>query len=116
MTLTENKRLPDLGFLRLALLSWALLNILIALIEAVVPLAASGDTHNLWSISATVIAPVMAPLLMTVILFDYIMSRVQSAEGEIAERTNYTAISRVELGVLVLNLLFWIPYFAFKFV
>lgn len=116
MTANENKLLPDLGFLRLALLAFALLNILLPLIETLVPLAASGAEHNLWSVATTVIAPVMAPLLMTVILFDYIMSRVQSADAEGAERAHYAAIGRIELAVIALNLLFWIPYFTLKFI
>ena len=111
MTSKHNGLLDRLGFLRMALISLALLNILLPLIEILAPMSAQGDDHNLWPILTTIVAPVMAPLLLVVLFFDYIMSRIQAADAEGTQRKNYTLIGRIELAVIGFNLLFWVPYF-----
>ena len=100
-----------LGF---TLLSLALLNILLPLIEMLIPFTATDDEHHLWSVMTGIIAPVMAPLLIVVILFDYIMTRVRAADADGELRTGFIRIGRVELAMLGLMLLFWVPYFTFK--
>lgn len=102
-----------IGVLRGALLGLALLNILIPLIGILFPSAAATDEHSLWSVIATMIAPVMAPLFVTVILFDYIMSRIRAADAEGEQSRLYTTIGRIDLAVIGISLLFWVPYFAF---
>ncbi len=106
--------LPALGFLRIALLIAALLNIVPPLIEILVPLTAGDDEHHLWSVLTRVITPVIAPLLVVGILFDYIMSRVRAADAGGELRTQFIQIGRIELAVLGLMLLFWVPYFILK--
>jgi len=113
MTSKDNNSLPALGFLRGALLGLALLNILLPLIGILLPSAAPADEHGLWSVMSTMIAPVMAPLFITIILFDYIMSRIRAADAEGEPRRLYTSIGRIELAVIGISLLFWVPYFAF---
>ena len=106
--------LPALGFLRIALFILALLNILLPLIEILVPLTTRDNEHQFWSLMTGIIAPVMAPLLIVVILFDYIMTRVRAADADGELRTKFIRIGRVELAMLGLMLLFWVPYFIFK--
>lgn len=106
--------LPTLGFLRTALLISALLNIVPPLIEMLVPLTGADDEHHLWSVLTSVIAPVIAPLLVVVILFDYIMTRVRAADADGELRTRFIQIGRIELAMLGLMLLFWVPYFILK--
>ena len=106
--------LPTLGFLRIALLIAALINILLPMIEILVPLTAGDDEHRLWSVMTSVIAPVMAPLLIVVVLFDYIMTRVRAADTDGELRTEFIRIGRIELAMLGLMLLFWVPYFILK--
>ena len=106
--------MPALGFLRIALLTLALLNILLPLLEILVPLTAEDDEHHLWSVMTGIIAPVMAPLLIVVILFDYIMTRVRAADTDGELRTGFIRIGRIELAMLGLMLLFWVPYFILK--
>ena len=55
--------------------------------------------------------PVLAPILVVVILFDYIMSRVRAADADGLLRTRFTRMARIDLLVMVVTLLFWIPYF-----
>ncbi len=113
MTSTDNNWPAAIGILRGALLGLALLNILVPLIGILLPSAAPDDGHSLWSVMATMITPVMAPLFITVILFDYIMSRIRAADAEGELRRLYTSIGRIELAVIAISLLFWVPYFAF---
>ena len=111
----HNSLFAALGFLRIALLVLALLNILLPLIEILIPLTAEGDGHHFWSVMTGIIAPVMAPLLIVVILFDYIMTRVRAVDADDNElRTGFIRIGRIELAMLGLMLLFWVPYFVFK--
>jgi hypothetical protein len=70
MTSKHNSLLARLGFLRIALISFALLNILLPLIEILVPTTAQSDGHNLWSVFTTIISPVMAPLFIVVLFLD----------------------------------------------
>ena len=101
-----------LGFLRLALIILTFVNLLIPIVDAqLVASAGSGGDASLWRIFAQYITPVMAPLLLVVILFDYIMSRIRAADAEGAEHWHYVFISRVELAVIAIMLLYWIPYF-----
>jgi hypothetical protein len=111
MTSKHNGLLARLGILRMALILLALLNILLPLIGILAPMSAQGDDHSQWSVLMTVIAPVMAPLFVVVLFFDYIMSRVQAADAEGTQRKDYTLIGRITLVVIGFNLLFWVPYF-----
>ena len=108
---TRDKNLwQSLGPLRLALIALTLINMLLPIINL-----QTGSTavsyHGLWNLLATVIAPTMAPLFVVVLLFDYIMSRVRAADAEGETRALYTKIGRIELAVMALSLVFWIPYF-----
>jgi len=114
MTSQDDNLLRSLGFLRVALITLALLNCLLPLIAMLFPLALDGDKHSAGSVLINIVAPVNAPLLMVVILFDYIMSRVRAADSEGSQRQRYTTIGRIELTVLGINLLVWIPYFYLK--
>ena len=114
MTSPDNNLLHSLGFLRVALLILALLNCLLPLMAFLLPFELAGEKHSLWSVLINVVAPVNAPLLMVVILFDYIMSRVRAADSEGSERRQYIKIGRIELAVLGITLLIWIPYFSLK--
>lgn len=105
--------IETLGFLRLALIIVAFINLLIPIVDSqLVEQAGSGGGPSLWNIVATYIAPVMTPLLVVVILFDYIMSRVRAADSEGEERARYVFIGRIELTVIAITLLYWIPYFV----
>jgi len=108
---TNDKNLwQSLGFLRLALLALVLINMLPPIINLQAG-SIAVDYHGTWNLLATVIAPVMAPLLGVVLLFEYIMSRVRAADAEGERRALFTKIGRIELAVMLLALAFWIPFF-----
>lgn len=100
--------------MRQVLLGFALLNILLPILHWLGPTATAGAERSLWEILATLIAPVMAPLLIVVILFDYVMSRVRAADAEGDEQARFAAIARLELAVIAMSLIFWGPYFYFR--
>jgi len=112
MTERSISPIETLGFLRTGLIILAFVNLLIPIIDSqLVADAGSAGGHSLWNIVTTYIAPVMTPLLVVVILFDYIMSRVRAADSEGEERARYIFIGRIELTVIAITLLYWIPYF-----
>ena len=106
--------LSDLGFLRIGLLSLALVNILPPLIEIMLPRVASTNEHSFWEALTSVITPAMAPLFMVVLLFDYLMSKMRAADATGSQRASYVTIGRIELAILGITLLFWVPYFNMK--
>lgn len=106
-------RLAELGLMRQVLLGLALINILLPVLHAL-GLSAANAERSLWEVFATLIAPVMAPLLAVVILFDYIMSRVRAADSEGDERARFAAIARLELIIIAISLIFWAPYFSLR--
>ena len=100
-------RLLSLGILRQALLGAALVNMSLPILHTLLD---SGGARSLWDIVATMIAPVMAVIFPVVILFDYVMSRVRAADAEGEQRAHFVAVGRIELAVMAITLLFWIPY------
>ncbi len=107
-------RLAELGLMRQVLLGFALLNMLLPILHWLGPAATTGAERSLWDIFATLIAPVMAPLLLVVVLFDYVMSRVQAADASGDEQARFAAIARLEFTVIAISLVFWGPYFYFR--
>ena len=100
-----------LGTLRVGLLALALLNLIPPIIEFIAPTDRDAEP-TAWSVLSTVIAPVNAPLLIVVILFDYIMSRIRAADNNEGEGPRFARIARIELAVMALNLLIWGYYFT----
>jgi hypothetical protein len=114
MTSNNDNLLRALGFLRIGLLVLVLLNLSLPLIGMIPPFAVSGDERTIWTVLSTVVAPVMAPLLVVVILFDYVMSRVRAADSTGPQRARFVAIGRIELAAIAISLLFWVPYLMLK--
>ena len=106
------RMLQFLGFLRLALIGFTLLNALPAILVQLVPAVADIGEGSLWAVLVRYVAPVMAPLFLVVIFFDYIMSRIQAADAEGDAALRFAAIARIELGVMLLTLLIWVPFFV----
>ncbi|MDH3387188.1 MAG: hypothetical protein OEN02_04715 [Gammaproteobacteria bacterium] len=101
-----------LGFLRLGLLGLALVNIALPIIYALInPETGTDVAYSGWGSIPTLVTPVLAPLLLVVVLFDAIMSRVRVADAQGAERAKYLAIYRIELLSIGIMLAYWVPYF-----
>lgn len=104
----HHRYLPELGFLRAALLFLALAN----LVPPLVALLAGTGSDGAWPVITALVAPVMAPILVVGLLFDYIMSRVRAADAQGPERERFQHIARIELIVIGMTLLIWIPFFT----
>jgi len=103
----------NLGFLRLGLLCLALFNIALPVIYYLIfPEAGTDVTYSGWRAIPTLVTPVMAPLLVVVVLFDAVMSRVRVADARGEERAKYLAIYRIELLSIGIMLAYWVPYFS----
>ncbi len=104
--------LNALGILRLSLLGLALLNTLPALLLQFGIISVPADEHSFAALMLQMVVPVMAPLFLVVILFDYVMSRVQAADAEGEAAARYASIARIELAVMLFSLLARIPFFV----
>jgi len=95
----------ELGLLRIVLFGFALVSMLLAPKPGTVPVA-SG-----WEMVSTLLAPVLAPLILMVLLLDVLMSRLFMVDKTGAERARLRKVLWIELvGSLVL-FLYWLPYF-----
>jgi len=73
----------------------------------------SADAErNLWEIFATMVTPVMAPLFVVLLLIDFVMSQVHAADAGVEKRAIHIRIGRLDLAIMAITLLFWIPYFS----
>lgn|GEM_PF-1053769 len=113
MISTLKVHLASLGFLRLGLIGLAIVSMLIPLLEWLVT-QATGELPEgaLLSLSAGLIAPVMAPMLIVVILLDVIMAKVRAADDPTNSGDSCRKIIRVDTIVIIIMLVYWVPFFV----
>ena len=112
MVSTLKTQLASLGFLRQGLIGLAIVTMLIPIVEwLVIQLLGEISEHSLLALSAGLIAPVMAPMLIVVILLDFIMSKVRAADDPTNSGDLYRMIGRVDTITIVVMLVFWVPFF-----
>ncbi len=107
-------QLTSLGPLRLGLISLAMINTFLPVTHWLFNSnGESLDTSPTWEVLSTIVGPVMAPILMVVVFLDYLMARVRAGDEneELAVKTRFNAIARLELTVLIIMLIFWVPFF-----
>lgn len=102
----------NFGFLRLGLITLAITSMLIPTIQwGVTELGAELSDHSLLALAGGLIAPVMAPVLIVLILLDVIMAKVRAADDPAASGDHYRMISRVDSFLILIMLIFWVPFF-----
>ena len=104
-----------LGPLRVSLLALALINLLVSAFEWIGNddfTLQLGDDPGFWQIAAIYIAPVNAPIILVVVFFDYLMSRIRAADSTGEDRKRFVLISRIELAMIALYFAYWGPYFV----
>lgn len=112
MTSTLKTQFLAFGFLRQGLMGLAIATMLLPAIEwVVVQLAGELGERSFLSIAAGLVAPVMAPILMVVLLLDVIMSKVRAADDPDNSGDLHRTISRVQAILIVIMLVFWVPFF-----
>ena len=96
----------SLGFLRLSLLGLALLNIAFRPTPGTEVVLAGSE------VITTLIAPAAAPILLLVILFDALMSKVRAADSAGEDAANFTRIMLIELATAFILVIAWFPFFV----
>ena len=116
MNANPTTRLPELGVLRNGLLLGGLINILLSIIGLALVAVDAGYAGSIWDTVAIVITPVMAPLFVVVIFFDYLMSKLRAGdtESDPADQAFFGAVARVEGYALILSMGYWVPYFIWR--
>ncbi len=104
-----------LGTLRVGLLLIALINLLLSAFEWIGNdnfTVQIGSDPSAWQIASIYIAPVNAPIILVVVFFDYLMSRIRAADSSGDEKARFMLISRIELAMIALYFAYWVPYFV----
>lgn len=94
-----------LGPLRLMLMLGALVLLVLR------PAPGTPPVYAGWGMVPTLIAPALVPLFFMVLLLDAIMGAVWLASYP-AERRRYRTVIGVSLGMALLLVLWWWPYFG----
>ena len=95
----------SLGFLRLSLLSLGIINVFLS------PKPGTFAAREGIEVIPTLIAPAAAPILLMVILFDALMSKVRASDAQGEESRKYKHIMYTELAVVAFMIIGWLPYF-----
>lgn len=97
--------IADLGPLRAVLL-------LLGLLSAVFTPLAGGDDidYQGWGLLKTVFGPVFAPMIFVVLVMDSVMTRATSTEAGDERRQAAGRIVRINLLVMALIAVSWIPF------
>lgn len=98
--------IKSLGFLRLSLLGLAILNI------ALRPEPGAVVVHSGSELISTLIAPASAPIILMVIMFDALMSKVRASDAEGEQETDFTRIMFIEMAMAIILVIAWFPYFV----
>ena len=103
-----------LGPLRMGLLGLAIADVLLHAVWLLIGPGEGIEPGRLgWQAIPAIVAPVLAPILMVVLLFDIIMSRVQAADDPANKASRYRLIGRIDLVFIALLLLYWVPFFVY---
>jgi hypothetical protein len=70
-----------------------------------------GDDASGWRVIPVYVIPVMALMLIWVLPFDMLMSRVFMGDKEGEERDRYKTVIKFDVFLLVMLFLFWAPFF-----
>ncbi len=105
MSNSVTRFMAQLGVLRVGLLCSALSTMVLA------PPPATAGVYMGWAFVPTVLAPVLAPLIMLVLLLDTMMSAIFMIDKDIAERRRYRMIIATHLVCVAALVARWLPYF-----
>lgn len=100
------RRLGELGALRLVLLFCAVVLLVF------VPAPGTRAVFTGWPLVTTVLAPVLAPLIVMVLLLDALMARVFLTDAEGPARRRFKTAIVVNLVAVLALVLRWLPYYA----
>ena len=108
MTTRLRQLLNWMGPLRLMLVFGALALVVLR------PAPGTPPVHAGWDMIPTLVFPALVPLLFMVLLLDVIMSAVQLASHP-GEQRRYRIVIGMDLGMALLLVMWWWPYFGAVF-
>ncbi|MEM8844728.1 MAG: hypothetical protein AAGB35_06750 [Pseudomonadota bacterium] len=97
--------IKSLGLLRASLLLLGIIDVFLS------PEPGTRAARDGIEVISTLVAPAAAPIIMMVILFDALMSKIRASDSEGEESKKYRRIMYMELGVVAFMILGWLPYF-----
>ena len=97
--------LNSLGFLRICLLLLGIIDVFLS------PEPGSSVVKEGIQTIPTLVAPAAAPIIIMVILFDALMSKIRSSDSQGEESKKYRRIMWTELAVVAFMIIGWLPYF-----
>jgi hypothetical protein len=95
----------SLGFLRISLLSLGIFNSLLS------PEPGTPISHEGFAVIPTLVAPAAAPIIIMVILFDVLMSKIRASDSTGEESKKFKTIMWTELVVVAFMIMAWLPYY-----
>jgi hypothetical protein len=102
-----------LGVLRFLAHIGALRIAITVCVLALLPLTfVRGRLESQWHALPDYVAPVLVALLVWGLLFDLLMARVLMREGVDPGRSHYRSVLALDIGLILLLLLFWGPFFV----
>lgn len=95
-----------LGFLRV------LLVVIVMWFVASAPFAGDEIVYSGWSMIPKLIVPVLVPIAFFVLPMDITMSRIMMSDKRGQARDRHKAVIMLDVVLLVLLLVTWLPYFV----
>jgi len=95
----------SLGFLRISLLGLGIFNAFLS------PAPGTAINHTGLEVIPTLVAPAAAPIIIMVILFDALMSKIRASDSSGEESKKFKTIMWIELCVVAFMIMAWLPYF-----
>lgn len=65
-----------------------------------------------WEVFTTLLLPVFSPILLMLLWLDSLIAKLWSTQTEGKEQKRYKMILRINLGLSLIFILVWFPYFA----
>ena len=95
----------SLGFLRISLLTLGVINAFLS------PQPGTAINHAGFEVIPTLVAPASAPIIIMVILFDALMSKIRASDSTGEESKKFKTIMWTELAVVAFMVMAWLPYY-----
>jgi hypothetical protein len=95
----------SLGFLRITLLAFGLIDAFLR------PEPGTAVVLEGPEVITTLIAPSAAPIIVMVILFDALMSKIRASDATGEQSRKYKSIMWTELAVVAFMVLMWLPFY-----
>jgi hypothetical protein len=99
------------GFLKRIGALRAMLAALTLAVVAFAPFAQGEVSYSGWAMVPTLIVPAISPIVFFVLLLDLLMARVFMGSTDEAGRRRYRTVAWMDVALVVLLVLAWVPFF-----